>query len=98
MRFKKIQRDFLWGVSTLEKKLHLVNWSIICRAASKVFLLLLLESGIGDLPLKKMSFGSKLFRKNMERKLRGWRSYVVRGRYGVSPQKAIRKGWDIMNF
>lgn len=68
------------GSEHIGEKLHLVNWLIICRAASKVFLLLMLESGIGDLPLKKMSFGSKLFSKNMERKLRGWRSYVVRGR------------------
>ena len=27
-RFEKIQRDFLWGASALEKKPHLVNWNL----------------------------------------------------------------------
>ena len=29
-RLEKIQRDFLWGGDTLEKKSHLVNWSAVC--------------------------------------------------------------------
>ena len=29
-RLEKIQRDFMWGGGTLEKKLHLVNWSAVC--------------------------------------------------------------------
>ena len=28
-RLEKIQRDFLWGGSALEKKPHLVNWSLV---------------------------------------------------------------------
>ena len=26
VRLEKIQRDFLWGGGSLERKLHLVNW------------------------------------------------------------------------
>ena len=29
-RLEKIQRDLLWGGNTLEKKSHLVNWSVVC--------------------------------------------------------------------
>ena len=28
-RLEKIQMDFLWGGSALEKKPHLVNWSLV---------------------------------------------------------------------
>ena len=27
---EKLQRNFLWGGGALEKKLHLVNWDVIC--------------------------------------------------------------------
>ena len=30
LRLEKIQRDFLWGRGGLEKKPHLVKWSIVC--------------------------------------------------------------------
>ena len=30
MRHKKIQRDFLWGGGSLERKLHLINWNTTC--------------------------------------------------------------------
>ncbi|KAJ9705360.1 hypothetical protein PVL29_003414 [Vitis rotundifolia] len=30
LRFEKIQRDFLWGGGTLERKPHLVKWDTIC--------------------------------------------------------------------
>ena len=30
LRLEKIQRDFLWGGGGLEKKPHLVKWSIVC--------------------------------------------------------------------
>ena len=29
-RLEKILRDFLWGGGALEKKPHLVNWSLVC--------------------------------------------------------------------
>ena len=30
-----LQRDFLWGGEALENKIHLVKWSIVCKAKSK---------------------------------------------------------------
>ena len=30
LRLKRIQRDFLWGGGTLERKLHLVRWDLVC--------------------------------------------------------------------
>ena len=35
LRLEKIQRDFLWGGRTLEKKIHLVKWSIVCLEKRK---------------------------------------------------------------
>ena len=35
LRLEKIQRDFLRGGGTLEKKPHLVSWSIVCTCKRK---------------------------------------------------------------
>ena len=35
-RLEKIQREFLWGGGSLEKKPHLVNWIIVCTEKKKV--------------------------------------------------------------
>lgn len=29
-RLEKIQRDFLWGGGSMERKIHMVNWDIMC--------------------------------------------------------------------
>ena len=29
-RLQKLQRDFLWGGGILERKVHLVNWEVVC--------------------------------------------------------------------
>ena len=34
-RLEKIQRGFLWGGGNLEKKIHLVNWNIVCTSREK---------------------------------------------------------------
>ena len=34
-RLEKIQREFLWGGGSLEKKPHLVNWMTICIEKKK---------------------------------------------------------------
>ena len=34
-RLEKIQRDFLLGESTLERKFHLVNWNTVCSIKEK---------------------------------------------------------------
>ena len=30
MRLERIQRDFLWGGGSLDKKPHLVKWDTVC--------------------------------------------------------------------
>ena len=30
LRLEQIQRDFLWGERALERKIHLVKWSVVC--------------------------------------------------------------------
>ena len=35
IRLEKIQRDFLWGGGNLERKIHLVNWDIVCSSKVK---------------------------------------------------------------
>lgn len=61
LRVEGIQRDFPWGGRALERRPHLVNWSILCMAkkrgglASSFFMLPKMfcwASGVGDLPQK----------------------------------------------
>ena len=35
VRLGKIQRDFLWGGGTLERKPHIVNWGTVCMSEDK---------------------------------------------------------------
>ena len=34
-RLEKIQRDFLWGGGILKRKIHLINWNIVCSSKGK---------------------------------------------------------------
>ncbi|RVW95784.1 LINE-1 retrotransposable element ORF2 protein [Vitis vinifera] len=29
-RLEKLQRDFLWGGGSMERKIHLINWAVVC--------------------------------------------------------------------
>ncbi|RVW14451.1 putative ribonuclease H protein [Vitis vinifera] len=67
-RLDKVQRDFLWGGGSVERKAHLIKWEAICEDKSKgglglrkLVLLnkLCLVNGSGDLLMIKMIFGSK---------------------------------------
>ena len=57
LRLGKIQRDFLWGGGKLERKLHLVNWEIVCLSKEK--------SGLGIRNILK--FNRALLRKWSQR-------------------------------
>ena len=35
LRLERIQRDFFWGGGALERKPHLVEWSIVCSDKRK---------------------------------------------------------------
>ena len=47
-RFEKLQRDFLWGVGSLERKVHLINWEVVCTQKEK-----------GDLGIQKIDLLNK---------------------------------------
>ncbi|RVX19756.1 LINE-1 reverse transcriptase-like [Vitis vinifera] len=34
-RLEKLQRDFLWGGGSLERKAHLINWEVVCTRREK---------------------------------------------------------------
>ena len=34
-RLEKMQRDFLWGSSSIEKKIPLIKWENVCRCKMK---------------------------------------------------------------
>ena len=34
-RLEKLQRDFLWGGGSLERKVHLINWEVVCTQKEK---------------------------------------------------------------
>ena len=100
-RLEKIQRDFLWGGGELEKKPHLVNWSIVCLEKHNGGL------GFKSLPLfNKALLGKWFWRFVMEKyplwkrvivgkygiQEREWCTKEVRGRYGVGVWRAIRNG------
>ena len=101
-RLEKIQRDFLWDGGALEKKPHLVNWSLVCTNK---------EGGLGIrrlVALNKALLGKWSWRFVVERESfwkhviinkfgleeGGWCLRVARGGYGVGVWKAIRKEWE----
>ena len=39
-RLEKIQRDFLWGSNSLERKTHMINWKQVCLSKAKAGLVI----------------------------------------------------------
>ncbi|KAJ9697075.1 hypothetical protein PVL29_009023 [Vitis rotundifolia] len=102
LRLEKIQRDFLWGGGALERRPHLVKWSLVC-----------LERKKGGLGVRNLAWMNKallgkwnwrfaiesgaLWKQVISGKYGveegGWCTRVVSGRNGVGLWKAIRKEW-----
>ncbi|RVX00507.1 putative ribonuclease H protein [Vitis vinifera] len=110
-RLEKLQRDFLWGGGSLERKVHLIKWEVVCTQKKKG------DLGIRKIdPLNKALLGKWLWRFAVEKdnlwKLVigvkygqeefGWRTKEARGTYGVGVWKEILKEakwcWDNIKF
>ncbi|RVW64332.1 putative ribonuclease H protein [Vitis vinifera] len=80
-RLEQIQKDFLWGGGSLERKPHLVRWKVVCLSKKK-----------GGLGIKCLAILNKVLLSK-----RNWRfanerealwNQVIRGKYGED-----RGGW-----
>ncbi|KAJ9709030.1 hypothetical protein PVL29_000829 [Vitis rotundifolia] len=110
-RLEKIQRDFLWGGGSLEKKIHLINWEVVCTQKAKGGL------GIRKIEtLNKALLGKWIWRFASDRDILwkkvigtkygkegfGWRTKGTRETYGVGVWKEILKEanwcWDYLMF
>ena len=61
-RLEKLQRDFLWGGGSLERKVHLINWEVACAQKEK--------GGLGlrkIILLKKVLLGKWVWRLAIEK-------------------------------
>jgi hypothetical protein len=102
-RLEKLQRDFLWCGMEEKPKYHLVKWSQICSPIQNGGL------AIRDLGIfNQVLLGKWLWRYGLERDALwrsvvdvkygslwgGWSSDSIKGSYGVSVWKFIRRGWD----
>ena len=74
-RLEKLQMDFLWGGGNLERKVHLVNWEVVCTEKEK--------GGLGLrklVPLNKALLGKWIWRFACEKE-NLWKQ-VLLGKYG----------------
>uniref|UniRef100_A0A2N9EJJ5 Reverse transcriptase zinc-binding domain-containing protein n=1 Tax=Fagus sylvatica TaxID=28930 RepID=A0A2N9EJJ5_FAGSY len=102
-RLEKLQRDFLWSGLGSEFKYHLVSWSTICEPVCNGGLAIRNLRRFNQALLGKWlwRYGLErdaLWRRVVEAKYRslrgGWCSKEVRGSYGLSLWKTIRKEWE----
>ena len=99
-RLERIQRQFMWGRGSLEKKPHLVKWATTCTEKKKGGLGLRNFSGLNKAFLCKWNWRfanerNALWRKVVSSKfgetIGGWHSYDIKGGFGVKLWKEIRK-------
>ncbi|KAJ9691389.1 hypothetical protein PVL29_013542 [Vitis rotundifolia] len=110
-RLEKFQRDFLWGGGSLEGKVHLINWEVVCSQKEK-----------GGLGIRKIDFLNKALlgkwiwrfaseKDNLWKRVIGvkygqegcgWRTKEARGTFGVGVWKDIMKEanwcWESIKF
>ena len=99
VRLERIQRQFLWGGSDLDKKISLVRWATVCSDKSKGGIGIKSFSKLNKALLCKWSWQSANDRNALWRKVicckfgesvGGWHTRDLRGGYG-DLWKEIRK-------
>ncbi|KAJ9693692.1 hypothetical protein PVL29_009580 [Vitis rotundifolia] len=110
-RLEKLQRDFLWGGGHLERKVHLINWEVVCTQKEKGGLGLrkitvlnkaLLGKWVWRFAIEKDNLWKKVLVVKYGQEGLGWRTNEVRGSYGMGVWKEIMKEacwcWDKFQF
>ena len=102
-RLEKIQRQFLWGENDLVIKVFLVSWATVCTEKIKGGMGVKSFSMMNKALLSKWNWRfandkNSLWRKVIGIKfgesLDGWHTRDLRGGYGTSLWKEIRKEWS----
>ncbi|WJZ93749.1 hypothetical protein VitviT2T_012666 [Vitis vinifera] len=102
-RLEKLQRDFLWGGGSLERKVHLINWEAVCAQKEKGGLGIRRIARLNKVLLGKWLWRfafeeDKLWKKVIMEKFGqeglGWRTNEACGTFGVGVWKEILKEAD----
>ena len=110
-RLEKLQKDFLWGGGSLERKVHLINWEVVCTQKEKGGLGIrkidllnkaLLGKWIWRFSFEKDNLWKKVILVKYGQEGFGWRTNEARGTFGVGVWKEILKEanwcWDNIEF
>ncbi|RVX03495.1 putative ribonuclease H protein [Vitis vinifera] len=110
-RLEKLQRDFLWEGGSLERKVHLINWEVVCTQKEKGGLGIrkidllnkaLLSKWIWRLASEKDNLWKKVIGVKYGQEGFGWRTKEAHGTFGVGVWKEIMKEanwcWDSIKF
>ena len=110
-RLEKLQRDFLWEGGNLERKVHLVNWEVVCAEKEKGGLGLrklvllnkaLLGKWIWRFACEKENLWKQVLLAKYGQEGFGWRTKKVNETFGVGVWKEILKEkdwcWENMAF
>ena len=101
-RLERIQRQFLWGGSDLDKKISLVSWVTVCTNKRKCGIGIKSFSKMNKALLCKWSWQFANDKNSLWRKVicskfgesnGGWHTRDLRGGYETSLWKEIRKEW-----
>ncbi|RVW46009.1 LINE-1 reverse transcriptase-like [Vitis vinifera] len=110
-RLEKIQRDFLWGGGSLERKVHLIKWEVVCTSKEKGGLGMRRIESLNKALLGKWVWRFAVEKDNLWRVMIGvkygqeefgWKTKEGRGAYGVGAWKEIMKEanwcWENIKF
>ena len=101
-RLERIQRQFLWGGSDHDKKISLVRWATVCTDKRNGGIGIKSFSNMNKALLSKWSWRFANDRNSLWRRVigckfgespGGWHTRDLRGGYGTSLWKEIRKEW-----